>query len=279
MEHDTDTEDAAFESGFANTEVETPAPAVGATEAPAPDQPPQGAQPAAAPAEPSTTESVVEDPFAGLPVPVRDLLARIPALEQRATAAEQIARTAQGRVASLQSQLERRHAEPQPAPPAPPRFPKLDALRQELPEVADALDEVVSATAQKQPTPQQPEPTPRHEPSQALQSDPQTEVLDQMRPTWAQEMVSSGFQLWLSTQPPDYQRAMSLTDKAVDVIGALGKYDAYVRQTQSARQVDATRQVRIASAVTPEGGARRPAARAPAPEDDEDAAFVAGFKG
>jgi len=263
--------DAEFEAGFA---ADTPAPAPAATEpattAVAPAEP-VAPSPAANPAEPV----VEDDPFAALPAPVRELLAKIPALEQRATAAEQIARTAQGRVASLQSRFERQHVEPTPAPPAPPKFPKLEAIRNELPEVAEALDEVVNATAPKPPT-TPPAVPPRQEPAQ-IESDPQSDALDELRPSWAQDMVSADFQLWLSTRPAEFQRTVNATDKARDILGALGQYDQY-KQTLSTRQnLDAQRNTRIAGALTPQGDGRRSGGRT-APVDDEDAAFEAGFR-
>lgn len=289
MEHNEQEEDAGFEAGFAAEIIPEP------TEAPAPAPAPAPAAsenanaevpadpPAPAPAEPKaqqpSEEIAVDDPFANLPAPVRDLLAKIPALEQRTNAAETIARTAQGRVASLQSQLDRQRADASPAPtPATPKFQKLEALRDQLPEVAEALDEIVASPAPAAaPTPAPPpnEPTPQR--SSQQESDPQSEVLDELRPNWAQELMSSDFQLWLSTQPADYQRTVNATDKAAVIIGALNKHGDHVKQSASTRNLATQRQQRMAAAVVPPGDGRRSSAAKP--QDDEDAAFEAGFSG
>lgn len=283
MEPDELQEDAAFEAAFNDTETE---PEAEQAEAPAPA--PASDAPAPAPAAEDKPEAkneekeeAVEDPFAGLPPKVRDLLAAIPTLQQQLTAEQQ--RNARlesmvGRVPALQSEVDRLKQGSAAAPQAPapkPQFEKVAALRaQGLDEIADALEEVVARTATEAPAPQPAaaapaDPAPAH-------SDPQMEILDELRPAWGDEIRGTDFQLWLAMQPAERQREIASTGKAVVMLKALGEFDAYRARTQSTRQLDASRHARMAAAVVPHGDGR-PASRQPA-IDDEDAAFEAGFR-
>lgn len=263
---EADDEDAAFAQGFSDA---TPEPAQAATE---PEKPAQ-----AEPEQPPNPEPAATDPFAGLPQQVRDLLANIPALEQRVQAAETNFRAAQGRVASLQSRFDKLM---QPKVEEAPgtqrsRFQAVEAIRQELPEIAAAFDELTAAQPKEQP---QPEVKPEPVQSDEQPSDPQIEFLNGERPTWGDDVSSSDFQLWLAQQPPQYRQAVVNSDKAKDILAALRQFDTYRSSLKSAQQTNATRSTRMAGAVTPQGDGRRPE-RVMSDEDAEDAAFRAGFAG
>jgi hypothetical protein len=251
------TSESANEPESAKAEPEAPTSAAPATaDKPAVDQPAETTAPA-------------EDPFASLPPAVRDLLARVPALEARLEAATRMANM----VPALQSRLDKLN---QPAAiepssvPAGRKYAKVEALRNELPEIADALDEIV-ADRHREPDPQA---TPQQH---APDANPHEEALTSVRPTWADDLTSSGFQLWLSQQPRDYQAAVVSTNKAGDILAALGQYDAFAARTQSTQQLNQNRATRMAAAVAPQGDGRRQRVQA-APEDEEEAAMAAAFK-
>jgi hypothetical protein len=266
MTTDEQDEDLAFEQAF-NAATAQPAP----QEAPqkVESEAPADAAPATAPEavdKPEKKEAPAEDPFASLPQQVRELLARVPALEARL---EQTTRVA-NMVPALQSRLDKlnQHAPATEQVPSKSRFAKIDALRNDLPEIADALDEIVAATHRPEPQGQQPE----HQ----AEANPHEEALSSVRPTWADDLTSADFQLWLAQQPRDFQAHVQATNKAGDILAALGRFDAFRAQTQTTRQLTQTRSTRMAAAVTPQGDGRRQ--RAPvAAEDEEEAAFSAAF--
>ena len=260
-------EDLAFEQAF-NAATAPPA----HQDAPEKEQPeaPADAAQATAPeavATPEKTAEPAEDPFASLPQAVRDLLARVPALEARL---EQTTRVA-NMVPALQSRIDRMN-QPSPATeqvPAKSRFAKIDALRNDLPEIADALDEIVAAQHRPEPQGQSQQPEPQ------AGANPHEDALSSVRPTWADDLTSGDFQLWLAQQPRDFQAHVQGTNKAGDILAALGRFDAFRAQTQTTKQLTQTRSTRMA-AVTPQGDGRRQ--RAPVPfEDEEEAAFSAAF--
>jgi hypothetical protein len=267
-------EDLAFEQGFNATTTELAEDKPVADKAPA-EQPPATDKPATADkpavAEPAEKPEPVEDPFASLPPAVRDLLARVPALEARL---EQTTRVA-NMVPALQSRLDKLNAQAATTDPVPAqrKYAKVEALRNELPEIADALDEIVK-DRHPAPVAQQPEPRQPAMPA-ASEASPHEEALTSVRPTWADDLVSNDFQLWLARQPRDYQAQVQNTSKAGDILQALGRFDAFKTQTTSTQQLSQQRSTRMAAAVTPQGDGRRQ--RQVAPADDEEAAFAAAF--
>lgn len=260
-------EDLAFEQGF-NSVTTDPA---DKPEAEKPEaETPEPEAPATAPeavAKPDEKPEPIEDPFASLPPQVRELLARVPALEARL---EQTTRVA-NMVPALQSRIDKMNQAAPPATeqvPSKSRFAKIEAIRADLPEIADALDEIVND--------RHPAPETRQPAAATAEANPQEEALTGVRPTWADELVSSDFQLWLAQQPADYRAQVAGTSKAKDILTALGKFDAYKAQTQTTRNLNQTRSTRMAAAVTPQGDGRRQPSRV-APEDEEEAAFAAAF--
>lgn len=216
----------------------------------------EGARPADAaatqqPAADDPAQQPQDDPYAGLPDPVRNALAAIPVLEQRL-------RSAEGRVAALQRE---KAQATQPAPTTEaPRNSKLDALRNELPEVAEALQEVMQTRG---PDPEQL----RTELRAELQAELQEELLVERRPNWAKEVTSDAFNAWLLTQPAEDQQRVRGTRRASDLLGALAKFDAHVAEQQRRQQGQQRSERRLAAAVTPSSGARRAPAKS---EDDMD---------
>lgn len=267
-------EDLAFEQAFNATHAELTeqAPTTEKVEAPAPSD---TAAPATAPAAVATPEANAQpeaDPYASLPPAVRELLARVPALEARL---EQTTRVA-NMVPALQSRLDKLS---QPAPateqvPGKSRFAKVEAIRHELPEIADALDEIANATTRTTEPQRQATPTPQ-QPTQAQESQAER-ALSAVRPQWANELTSSDFTLWLDRQEQGFKQRVKGTDDAGDILEALGRFDQYRAQTNNHRQLNQTRTTRMAAAVTPQGDGRRQRAQVQ-PEDEEEAAFAAAF--
>ncbi len=257
-------EDLAFEQGFNSVHTE-PAPAKPASPAPAPEeaQPTAETPAVAAPEKQPEPEAPAVDPFAGLPPQVRDLLAAIPTMRAELETVRRVANM----VPALQSRLDKMHQQPA-TEQVPASRSKRDAIREDLPEIADALDELAASMPQRQ-EPAAPAPAP------AVQADPQEEVLSSVRPSWADDLNSSDYQLWLSTQPRDVQQRANTTTKAVEILATLTAFDAHRQQTQSTRQTNQSRATSMAAGVTPQGDGRRQSRAAP--EDDEDAAFAAGF--
>jgi hypothetical protein len=241
--------DAAFNSGF---DDDAPAATQPAAEAPA-------QSPEAAEAERAAEEA---DELAGLPPKVRELLAQMESLKQAASLVptlEHRLRSAEGRVAALQKQV------PAPTPPAPPRLEAFERVREELPEVAEAMEEYFQSRQAKVDTEQQAEPA-AETPS----------VLAEEAPDWEKTVVSSDFQQWLKSQDQAYRTKVETTNSEAVMLAAITKFDAH-RTLQAERQAAAqkaaqTRQARVAGAVVPTGAGRR----APTEMSLEEA-FASGF--
>lgn len=283
-------EDADFEAGFASTEPEPSGDTLALDDTPQPQPGPAEPKPVEAAAVPTnpTPEAAPVDPFADLPPAVRDLLGKVPALESEL----QSLRRAAGMVPVLQSKLDRLERDRAPAPPpqeatpAPTPRPKLEKLRADgLDDIADAVEEIAATIAPRAtPAPAAPEPapTPAAPAAPQPQADPVLALLDDMRPTWAKDLDSTDFKLWLSQQPDTFQQEVRTTNSAKRMLDALGDFDRFQAQktatppppppAQPSRQLQ-----RMTAAMAPRGDGR--ANRAPAPIDDEDAAFEAGFHG
>ena len=212
------------------------------------------AAPAPAPTEPPAPEPAPADPYAGLPEPVRNALAADRQL------VEQRMRSAEGRVAALQRELAQRPQAPAPEPEAP-RKTKLDALRAELPEVVEAIEEArgqaVDADAMRQQL--------RAEAMATVQE----ELLEDKHPDWAQKLTGQPFQAWLQTQPADYQERVRSTDRAGVMSSALTKFDQARAEAATRQGVQTARDKRIAAAVVPRGTGRVPSKSLEDLSDDE----------
>ena len=202
------------------------------------------AAPDPAPAEPPPPAAAAPvDPYAGLPEAVRTALAADRQL------VEQRMRSAEGRVAALQRELAQRPQAPAPQPEAP-RKTKLDALRKELPEVVEAIEEARGQAVDQDELRKQL----RAEAMAAVQE----ELLEDKHPDWAQKLTGQGFQTWLQTQPADYQAKVRGTDRSSVMSAALTTFDQAQAQAATRQGVQASRDKRIAAAVTPKGTGRIP---------------------
>lgn len=237
-----------------------------------PDPAPTQAEPTAQAVDTAAEQSEAEiDPFASLPKAVRDLLATIPAMRAEH---DQLRRMA-NMLPALQSRLDKMS---QPAPatespsvPAKSRFAKVEALRNELPEIADALDEIAN---DRHPAPAATQPEPRQQAPDQQQATPAERTLSIARPNWADDLMSTDFQLWLTRQPRDFQAQVQQTSEPGDMLAALSRFDASKSTPTPSQQLNQTRTSRMAAAVTPQGDSRRTPSRQ-VPEDEEEAAFTA----
>jgi hypothetical protein len=258
-DHDDDTDHDITPAPKPADTVAAPAAATPAPQAPAAP---------AAPAEPVT------DPYAGLPPAVRDALAEIPTLRHEVV-------SNRGRIAGLNAALEEARsraapAAPVQAPPGPgpapaPKNDRLEAIRGELPEVADAIESVVAEALQSRapaPAAKAPAAAPAQAPAPA--ADPELDLLDREHPGWAPKFDSTDFKLWLSQQPQAYQQEVMTTARSGVVITALTKFDKFQAEVAASAQVGNKRAVRMAAAATPQGSGVRPAARSSEPQTEEE---------
>lgn len=262
------------------------APAGEATPGPAPATAPTPKADATPPAEPGAPSTDDNDPYAGLPPDVRKQLARIPSLEHDVA-------SNRARVAALNRKLEQARSTAAPASaassPAPANEPvqSVEKVRGELPEVAQAIEDEVRVRIAAAIKAAAPAPSPSAEPPKDAGDAPaQTEDeiwLNANRPGWDAKFVSTDFQLWLGRQPDDYRARMLSTDKAVDIVDALAKFDAAGGRASpppppAGDGLAERRSARARAAVTPQGaGARAVPGRAKVMTDED--AFAAGFRG
>lgn len=297
MEHDDTLEEAAFDAAFAETAAEPAAQpaAPNGTASPENDDdttaaPAQAAaapvqSPAPAPAAASTedtTAAPAPDPFAGLPKEVRDLLAEIPTLRTRTETAERQAKEFGGRVASLQSRLDKlgqgTAAVTAPAP-QPTSNPKVQALRdQGLDEIADAIEAALPVPTQKDNP--APAPTAAAPAAPAQDESPQFKTLNKLRPSWLDEVNGSDYVLWLNRQPLAYRQRVESTRDPADILLSLQDFDKRANAaapTPPPPQPQGSRTSRMAGAVVPQGDGKR-GPRGAQPMDEEEA-FNVGFNG
>lgn len=262
-------EDAAMQAGFDSTEDDQSA--TGSSSTAATTVTPPAGQQETDPQETtssSPSDQPVTDPFAGLPEPVRNLLAKVPSIEAQLAAAEDRARRAEGQVRSLQGRFDSLVVAPPPT--QAPRLDKLqhakETLGADMPEVVDALEELAALLppAQSAPpavaapaAPAAPAQAPAQAPMQQEVS-PHMVALDQVRPDWFETMESPDLKLWLTTQDADLQAAYQRSETAGDVLKVIGAFDKYRQGLQTATSHAAVRQSRIAAAVVPTGNARAP---------------------
>jgi chromosome segregation ATPase len=211
------------------------------------------------------------DPFASLPPEVRELLADVPRLKMDLERANRQL----GQIPALQSRIDRLTAQATPREPAPqPKLEKVERLRTELPEIADALDEIVqSVGAQREAKADEQQPLQRT----ADAPDPVNDAmaaLDEARSTWRQDLFSAEFQLWLTRQPEDRRKEVTGTKRADVILKALKEFDQAKPAAPSPNPQASSRTTRMAAAVAPSGTSRRSRAAV----DDEEAEFEAGFR-
>lgn len=268
----TDTS-AAFAAGFEDDQpaaIERPA----STEAR--DESPADASPADTNAATTTPapEPEPDDEFAGLTPKARELLQQVEQLRTAAALVPQLEhrlRQAEGRLGDLNGRI------PKPPPPAPPKLEKFERLREELPEVAEGLEEFFQANMPAKKADETPPPT-------AQPDEIPTPVLDAEFPDWGRTIAGQEFQSWLASQPAEYQHKVRSTDSEAVFIGALAKFTTAAKEARvaaaeaaaraaAAGQVNQVRNARATRAAVPASGARR----APSASDPIADAFASGF--
>jgi hypothetical protein len=247
---------AAFEGGFENArqpEAEKPAPVV------------EEAAPASTETvEAKPAETVQEEPvdeLAGLPPKAKAMLAEFEALKANLSlipGLEKRLRGAEGRLGDLNSRVT---AAP---PPPPPRLEMVERVRSELPEVIEAMEEMLQSRAPKD--------EPKAEPVQAAAPS----ILDEEVPDWQAKVISPEFQTWLQAQDAAYRQKVQSTNSEAVMLTAITRFDvqktAAATQQAAAAKVAQTRNSRVAAAVVPQGAGRR----APTLPTEEDY-FAQGF--
>ncbi len=291
-------DDSALQAGFDSTsDDDTIQSAKGSMDAGAgdgdkqpKDEPSTAAAPQGSKAE-GQSEQPAADPYADLPPQVRDLLAvaaRVPDLERNLAAVTEHSRRFEGQVRSLQSRLDKQTAA---AGKTPQAIERIDRARQayegDLPELADALEELKGLLPQPlepddpapQPVATQPTATSTKAPSQPAQAgiDPvaqaHMEALDQVAPTWFDDLNGTDAQLWLTTRP-DMAAEFKQMRTASQVLKVHGEFNKYRQAQQQAQTLAATTTARRAAAATPQGVSRKPPPQAVQSEED---AMKAGF--
>lgn len=220
----------------------------------------------------TTTPEPEADDFAGLTPKARELLQQVEQLRTAAALVPQLEhrlRQAEGRLGDLNGRI------PKPPPPAPPKLEKFERLREELPEVAEGLEEFFqhNMPAKK-----------ADEPAAQATDDIPTPVLDAEFPNWGQTIAGQEFQSWLASQPAEYQTKVRGTDSEAVFIGAIAKFTTAKEASRvaaaeaaaraaAAGQVNQVRNARASRAAVPASGTRR----APSAPDPLADAFMAGF--
>jgi hypothetical protein len=253
--------DALFESAGKSEDAAPPLAASSqapAAEAVAATEATEATEATQAPAESKPAD---DDELAGLPPKVRAMLDEFQTLKAATAALPQIANRltkAEGRLGYLNGRM--KTATP---PPAPPKMEKMDRIREELPEVADAIEEFYAAKSQPaEQQPKQPEADPY-----AADDSAATSVLDTERPTWKADVNGTDFKTWLAAQDTGYQQKVKTTESEAVLLASLERFDAFKRI--NAQKLTQTRNVRAASAVVPAGAGRR----APQPSETLDEIF------
>ena len=244
---------------------------------------PKPAQGEEAATDPSGAAS--EDPFANLHPKVRERLDKLTDLETRDRARDEHQRRMDGRFAALQRELDAiKKAQPAPPPPAPPA--KREAVRGELPEVAEMVDELEERVRQEldkrlgaRSDGAEAPPAPPAAPGK----DSDEQALEEVHPDWREKLRSDNFAAWLGQQPADYQEKVKKTRSAAVMSAALTKFDVAAASASPPSppppvdRTKAARQARVAaSAARPKGAGGHPPD--PSDEDEEEAAFRSGFE-
>lgn len=157
---------------------------------------------------------------------------------------------------------------------------KLNALKEEFPEWAEAIEESMQSVASRIPQVDmeginQRFQTTEQTAAQLMNRARQMARLDMAHPDWEQTIATDQFQNWLMNQSPETQ-ALADSENATDAIKALDSFSEFVK----ASEPDLTAQrrqknTRLESAVTPTSGGQA-SRRQPTTEHEE---FIAAFGG
>ena len=219
--------------------------------------------------------AVPEDPFAGLPDAVKQKLAQIDQLAQSNAQLLQHVRSAEGRVAAMQRELQvakvaQQSIAPQDAPTqtqinsASKTPEKWEQLRADFPEWAGAMEEYVAAKLGSV-QPQGPSLDPRAVAQFTYQQVTQAKaemarLLEEARiegkyEDWKQVVNSTDFAQWFSVQPPEV-RSLADSSAARDAIRMLDLF--HQSKTRTATEIKQERGARLAAAATTRPGQTPP---------------------
>ncbi len=153
-----------------------------------------------------------------------------------------------------------------------------DAIRGDLPEVADALDELEARLKRDDPPPSAPDPTPEPDVDPAIARG--MAELDEIHPDWRKTSNGTDFALWLSAQGQQYHDKVRSTTSAAVVADALTKFEGTRARREAATAAQASRSNRVSAAARlPNKASASPGEDNSTPEDEEERAMAAGFRG
>lgn len=251
---------------------QTPAPGA---EAAAPEDPPQdNVEPQTETPAEAQQAAEPEDPLAGLPDAVKQKLAQIDQLAQSNAQLLQHVRSAEGRVAAMQRELQsakvaQQAVAPQDAPTqgqiatAAKNPEKWEQLKQDFPEWAGAMEEYVAAKLGS--VKQQPSLDPRLVEAYVQQQVAQTKaemtrVIEEARvegkyENWRETVNTPDFMQWFSVQPSEV-RGLAESSSARDAIRMLDLFHESKKRT--ATDIKQERGARLAAAATTRPGQTPP---------------------
>lgn len=256
MDEEQQKSDDAFKAGFDQvTGNGNPA-----QEKPVAEEP-KTEQVESAPAQEVKEEPAEEPGFAGFTASeIKSLLSRAAKVDQL----EDGLRKAHGKLGELNGVIQEFRKAPVQAQ-AQQEQTEFSHVEEDYPDIAAYIKAQTGALERRIPEGQ-----PQQQAAATANVDMQAELMDHLHDGWREKISSQDFGLWLATQPEDVIATFNSTQKAKELSGVIGKFDAWAngretRQTKSKQ--------RLEQALTPNGNAGKPKL-APTEHD----AFLAGFK-
>lgn len=198
--------------------------------------------------QPTETE---EDPFKGLSPRVREILSAVPTMQADLS-------TTKGRVGALQRENDKLRSQltaakaPAEAPAPAPKNAKVEIVRGELPEVADAIDsavaDAVSRLEARNPAPKEAPPT-----QVADDEPPEERAMSEAHADWKAVTNSAEFKEHVASLPPVDRDRIMKTDNPAVFASAITQFKAVRASRLQAGDSNARRTNRAASAITPSG--------------------------
>lgn len=265
------SEQLAFEAGFNNEPVETPAPV--AEPAPAEEAAPEAAEPAAeeTPAEPERNQWGYTDEE------MKTLLSKAAKVDEIERNLENERQKIYGKLGEYNRTIQQMQTANKGGDLTPRQ---LNHLRGEFPELAALLEkdfgEAQAAPAQTAATQAQPAFDPAiiderlSQTSDALSKQYEKRLLTMQHPTWADDVKTDEFKTWVALQPVEYQHQLDSSWDALFIADGLNKFKTWRETAQSAAN---KKTARLERAVVPTGVT--PAAP---PAMDENELLMAGWK-
>lgn len=242
------------------------------------EEPQQSAEPETQPkSEPEPQSEQPADPLAALPDVVRAKLAQIDQLAAANAQLVQHVRSAEGRVAAMQREFQQARAAQQSVTQAPTQGQiqqaaktpeKWEALKNDFPEWAGAMEEYVAAKLGALPIPQPQQPGLSQEQVAAIvqQQVAQTKAemgrlieetkIESKYDNWKELVNTPAFSNWYSAQTPEI-RSLADSTSARDSLRMLDLFTASTKK--SAADVKQERGQRLAAAASTRPGATPPA--------------------